>query len=300
MEINISNLGTIKEGKLELGKLTILGGKNNSGKTYVAYAIYGFIKFWRESLNGESILERQISNLYENGEVILNMDWLYTDIEKKLSKISERYSKNIFETFNSNKDNFLNLSINFSRASEGFELPFYRRLNVIEDLFLEFTGDDIDNSIKLSLNTENAFRNRKRRKDSNREFHRRIILLIIFRRFTGDSHIITSERTGIQLFQKELDASKNDTLEQLLQKARNDKKFSLTKLLKNQTARYSLPIRDNISQARDLSEAYKQTSFLVEKNPKFELGAERVSGVKFNVGENGRITIASKEGEEKF
>ena len=37
------NLGPIKNAEIELNDLTIIAGKNNSGKTYIAYAIYGFL-----------------------------------------------------------------------------------------------------------------------------------------------------------------------------------------------------------------------------------------------------------------
>ena len=40
------NLGPIKEAELELGDLTIIAGRNNTGKTYIAYALYGFLKRW--------------------------------------------------------------------------------------------------------------------------------------------------------------------------------------------------------------------------------------------------------------
>ena len=44
------NLGPIKEAELELGDLTIIAGRNNTGKTYIAYALYGFLKRWPYSV----------------------------------------------------------------------------------------------------------------------------------------------------------------------------------------------------------------------------------------------------------
>ena len=42
------NLGPIEEAELELGDLTIIAGRNNTGKTYMVYALYGYLKTWRE------------------------------------------------------------------------------------------------------------------------------------------------------------------------------------------------------------------------------------------------------------
>ncbi|MEA1951032.1 MAG: AAA family ATPase, partial [Planctomycetota bacterium] len=49
MKIMLKNLGAIKQAEFELGDLTIICGKNNTGKTYVTYALYGFLARRRES-----------------------------------------------------------------------------------------------------------------------------------------------------------------------------------------------------------------------------------------------------------
>ena len=46
MRVQIKNLGVIKEADFEVGDLTIICGINNTGKTYVNYALYGFLDFW--------------------------------------------------------------------------------------------------------------------------------------------------------------------------------------------------------------------------------------------------------------
>ena len=53
MKFTFQNLGPIKKAKLELGDLTIVAGRNNTGKTYIAHALYGFLKKIPEiTLNG--------------------------------------------------------------------------------------------------------------------------------------------------------------------------------------------------------------------------------------------------------
>jgi predicted ATP-dependent endonuclease of OLD family len=43
MYFELKNIGAIKEAKIELGKLTVICGKNNTGKTYITYSIFGFL-----------------------------------------------------------------------------------------------------------------------------------------------------------------------------------------------------------------------------------------------------------------
>ena len=38
------NIGPVKDAELELGDLTIIAGRNNTGKTYIVYTLYGFLK----------------------------------------------------------------------------------------------------------------------------------------------------------------------------------------------------------------------------------------------------------------
>ena len=43
MKFGIKNLGPIKAASIELGDLTIICGKNNTGKTYLTYALSNFL-----------------------------------------------------------------------------------------------------------------------------------------------------------------------------------------------------------------------------------------------------------------
>ena len=44
-------IGPVRKADLELGDLTIIAGRNNTGKTYLAYTLYGFLKMWGEIAN---------------------------------------------------------------------------------------------------------------------------------------------------------------------------------------------------------------------------------------------------------
>ena len=46
MDISIKNLGAISEANFTVGDLTVICGKNNTGKTYLTYTVYGFLDFW--------------------------------------------------------------------------------------------------------------------------------------------------------------------------------------------------------------------------------------------------------------
>ena len=43
MKFTIKNTGAIKKAEIEFGDLTILCGKNNTGKTYITYNAFNYI-----------------------------------------------------------------------------------------------------------------------------------------------------------------------------------------------------------------------------------------------------------------
>ena len=50
LKIRLKNLGILKHAEFSLGDLTLICGENNTGKTYAAYALNGFLNSWREHL----------------------------------------------------------------------------------------------------------------------------------------------------------------------------------------------------------------------------------------------------------
>ena len=55
MRISLKNLGILKKAEFSLGELTIICGKNNTGKTYATYALFGFLLGWKSFLEYPNI-----------------------------------------------------------------------------------------------------------------------------------------------------------------------------------------------------------------------------------------------------
>ena len=52
MKFTFENLGPVKKAELELGDLTIISGLNNTGKTNIVYALYGFLNGFGRQFSG--------------------------------------------------------------------------------------------------------------------------------------------------------------------------------------------------------------------------------------------------------
>ena len=44
--VRLKNIGILKQAEFTLGDLTLICGENNTGKTYAACALYGFLESW--------------------------------------------------------------------------------------------------------------------------------------------------------------------------------------------------------------------------------------------------------------
>ena len=48
LTVKLKNIGILKQAKFSLGDLTVICGENNTGKTYAACALYGFLHSWHQ------------------------------------------------------------------------------------------------------------------------------------------------------------------------------------------------------------------------------------------------------------
>ena len=98
MKFIFKNLGPINKAELELGDLTIITGRNNTGKTYMAYALYGFLKMWEE---------------------------IFLPARPGLKKVMKELDKEVVAAmFSSSLQDFESASVEIEVARDEFELPF--------------------------------------------------------------------------------------------------------------------------------------------------------------------------------
>src|SRR3954462_13014284 len=102
MKITLKNLGAIKQASFTLGDLTIICGKNNTGKTYVTYATYGFLDFWHSGLSIK-IPAQIVNDVMEKGSISVPIEYFAKDSERLVSETCKAYSKTIESVFAGNE-----------------------------------------------------------------------------------------------------------------------------------------------------------------------------------------------------
>ena len=83
MKFELKNLGPINEASIELADLTIICGQNNSGKTYLTYSLYSFLKIFMKHLF-LPIDDLLFENLMKQGKLTIDLE---AQIESYISEI---------------------------------------------------------------------------------------------------------------------------------------------------------------------------------------------------------------------
>ena len=255
----------MKDAELELGDLTIIAGRNNTGKTYVAYTLYGFLKMGMPFLRlGRflGLLEHQFpgitNKIIKEGRTSISLDQSILDKQRiqAIQKVAHSFSKKVIsEVFSSKTSSFDGSSVDMILNKNSTP-----HIHSIE----EETGDGIlsikyDGS-KLSIIFD------KQNMESDIfdvgsffiDSLRREIACIYWRFLLRDlfptPFILSAERFGISLFYRELDFTKNQLVD-MLQKLGDDKnreRNSPYLLIDKATSRYAMPIKDNIDYTRSI------------------------------------------------
>ena len=298
MKVDIKELGYVKNVQLDLDKdLTILCGPNNTGKTYVAYAIYGLMKFRSELPKSKKVAE-EIKNLIEKGQIELDIiDLLTENNAAYLNAIGRSYVKQIPKVFASDDTTFSKTEIKIELG----EITDLRTKILAEKISQEI---GIRNSVSVKIvkeinsSTISCLLIEKENKDvtNKHEIPTSILLDFIADRIFNilidfifpKTYIAPAERIAINIFSKELSLKRNVLVDKLLELKDVGKDDDPFDLIKRRATRYPSPVRDSLEISEDLNNFKKN-------NSEFEHFADEIEKEILK----GQVLI-SKEGDVQF
>lgn len=263
MKFLLTNIGPIKKAELGLGSLTVICGKNNSGKTYISYSIYGFLDAVHHNID---LLPSNdcIDILLEKGTLRIELDSILENIEKKLEDSSTKYSKRMHDEFGASKDEFVKSKFQ-ARVDksdidciEEYEGTYRHMKKKVFEVIKKENNRYVDINIVpqpdgIALQGEVL-----------RRFINFDLSVIVFGKICRNVFILTSERTGISLFYKELDMYRNALIEEMGRKSFKSR-ADFMGIFDNITSRYARPIQDSINYTRDFEQIMKKKSELCSR-----------------------------------
>lgn len=264
------NIGPIKNAELELGDLTIISGHNNTGKSYLVYTLYGFLRLWGEWPNLESYVSRRgRSDVGAHASGLLNISQLIEGAIKeghsKLSISNKDFNEHRREVIKAVTKDFSHQAFRevFSSSPESF-----KRSSIDIQISRRQSMPQMENNLfSIKYEAENLLVAIKMSNGKSKDYpllHLDILyayIRFLFPELSLIPFILSSERFGISLFYKELDFTKNQLVDMLQKMKDEDKnKFSPFLIIDKSTSRYAMPIKDNIDYTRSISDFQKRKS----------------------------------------
>lgn len=259
MEINIKELGAIKEGTIDLSKkLNVFCGPNGTGKTYTAYVIYGLLKSQihvsTDEVFAKELIEKKKVNYPINFESLIkyrqNIIENFKDEFDSLFGIGEDFVKQYFEK---TEISFGETNEEFSQQILACEIQTTISIRKIDIEIRKAKGADF---LVLEIQ-EKAISNKDA--DVLQFVLSSSILSILAVYPIGSTYILPVERNSIFTFSKELSISKQEAVDHF-HAMTGKNKIDRFDLLFKKTTRYPLPIKDGLMIADDLAEIKKSTS----------------------------------------
>lgn len=285
LTFTFKNIGPIDNAELELGDLTIVAGRNNTGKTYLVYTLYGLLKTWEDWIgspppspsakSGGSgaprdtghypTFEQICEQVFENGHAEFPVDPATLSRERAtaMNALTRRFSENgLSEIFSSSSEEFEGASIGVKMDTES---------PCVAPPDQAFGERDDKPSIRYDGASIFVIGPQPRNRRIN-ELWQRLQRAGLWRRYLRflfhdlpEPFVLSAERFGISLFYRELDFKKSQLVD-LLQKYKdkgNDPDFPFD-LVEETVGRYALPIKDNIDYTRSIPDLRKQKSEVYE------------------------------------
>jgi len=298
MKINFKNLGAVKDATIDLNnKLIVFCGPNNTGKTYISYAIYGIIEGLGNAIldsklftvqNFKELVEKKEIDISLNTKSVFKYNVLETLFEKNMSSIygiSDAEAKKIFEK----------AKVEFLTTYEEYDnILVESNFNIIRDLgFVKINFIKKENSDKLKLHLLSF--NEKNIEPFFAAVISDKIFNILIRFPVFSSFIFPVERNSIYTFSKELSIKRNMLIDEI-QKLTDSKYLNPFEWIKKRSTRYPLPIRHGLEISEDIVN-YKKT-----ETEFFEFATEiedEILNGKLTINKDGDVLFASNKAKSK-
>lgn len=136
MKFTVENLGKVGKAEIDLKPLTIFIGKNGSGKTYVASALWAYISYLKNKLNFKELLSERTYNeyVYEINNKIEEREQFEASFNVKEEQLKQIH-QNIQNVLNKNVDKILNHCFRYEVSDNSFFC-----LNQTESSYSDFTA----------------------------------------------------------------------------------------------------------------------------------------------------------------
>jgi len=294
MNMYVEQLGVIKKGELKFNDLTLLCGANNTGKTYVMYSWYGLLNKDFEVYFDfvQEIVEQLVAkNVYQ-----VDLHELITQyFDDMIRGIEESFFRRLPKLFSVEDAEFANTQIKLKFEQDtvlqnAIKNEWKTQLSLGKDnnwfLDLEKAADQVMLTLTLRLAANIPTRILITMISSH-------LIELIFPNISHSCFLLPAERSGLNLFFKELSSIRN----QLLHHAQKDHLDPMAILRDTIKSRYAEPIADYLEFLNNLEALKKQQSEFAVNAQEIQ---QKILQGEYQIEHEGGIYFLPNHGKKKL
>ncbi len=283
LTVHLKNMGVLKQATFSLADLTLLCGENNTGKTYAAYTLYGFLQSWRQFIHIP--IDDLVSDLLAKGGTTIDLAGYVEQADHLLAAACQEYTERLDGTFAAPEQTFQQSEFRVEVDPIPVQdHPFQREVRINEEPYLTGSKEAGSGELLLTLAADVADKG-----EVLPVFAKNGVTSIIgdavFSRSLPRPFILSAERTGAAIFQRELNFSRNRLLEEMV---KMEGKGDPRDLLFTSYQSYPSPIAANVDFTRQLEDVVKKESFLAKEHPGILDHFADIAGGEYTLNQNGQ------------
>ena len=293
LKIRLKNLGILKHAEFSLGDLTLICGENNTGKTYAAYALHGFLQLWLGLIDFE-VSDAQVRRLLTDGGIKIRLGEYVKKADRLLAAACKRYTEQLSDVFAADELRFRNSEFHIQTGAIDIRnKEFKREMGIVTDRFLTYSKETDSEELTVSLLVSQKI-GRKTDPDFKKidpDFARSAINSIIGYFIFSDSFpypfISSAERTGATIFRRELNSNRNHPYEKV---GRANQRY----------LRYPLPVKTNVGFMGELEDIAKHQSFIAKEHPEVLDDFADIIGGEYTITQDDQLYYTPKGYADKL
>ena len=285
LTVRLKNIGILKQAEFSLGDLTLICGENNTGKTYAACALYGFLESWRRFIRFP-ISNAQIQQALTE-PVKIDLTQATDNMFKEACK---KYTEQLDKFFAASEGTFQDSE--FRLATDEIDLQDKKFNSILTSLQNPaFTFAKSKESEEVILTSRIREEKKEIDTDSVKSAIDFVILSDVFPDSLPKPFIFSAERTGVAVFRKELSFARDRLLKEMSQAGKN---MDPRELLFKAYQSYSTPIENNVDFARELEDIAKNKSFIAKEHPEILDDFTDIVGGTYAITQNDQLYYIPK------
>ena len=267
MKIAVKNLGPIKQAEFTLGDLTIICGKNNTGKTYITDAFYGFLAFWNGAFTFK-VTEDIVNRLLSEGHIELDIRNYLGQAQAVLKDACITYTAQLPRVFATSNNQFTGSEFDIELDADDISQESIlgrakkRTAGTAKTQLISIVKEAGSPLLKISLLIEKG--KVEVQSDLIGSFIGEALTGIVFENLFPLPFIFVAERTGISIFRNELNSKPDRQFEEVNSLRKPVNSFEL---ISSGLIEYPLPVKVNIDFVKRLEELPKGEGIIARDHP---------------------------------